>query len=151
MSEVIAFWIVITMTGVLAALAVVIGSVRLKLGKHFTAWDMLLLIGLLLVMPLGGFAGMLSEDPGFYNRQVGAADAVTVQHLTYLNGGFGFSQWVRVDTDQGIYFISAYASVPAKGTIYRVSRERPWGSRPWIFLCASESRQDCWPTRNPDP
>ncbi len=148
MGLIITFWVLVSVAGVLALQGIVIGSVRLKFGKTFTGWDFLLAFALFLVMPLGFIAGALTEAPGFYVREVGAPAPLTVDHLTYFNGPFGSTSRVRVDTSAGVYFLFATAPVPDHGTVYRISRVRPWGSATWVFLCPSLPPVHCWPTTN---
>lgn len=151
MDEVITFWVLTTIAGVLLLQTIVLGGIRLKFGRSFTGWDFLLVIAPIVALQLGLVGALIASGAGFYVDQIGPASPLAVERLTYLSGPFGSGGRVRVDTDQGVYFLSAQVPVPDHGTLYRVSRTRPWGGTSWTFLCPSLPPRGCWPTKRMDP
>lgn len=145
MTTVFEFWLLVISASVLGAVGLIVGGLRLHFGHRYTGWDMLLALTLPIALILGAGADNVTDDPGLYTQNLGPAVPVTVSHLTYLTGVLGRTSRVRVDTDYGVYFLSADVPVPESGEIYRIQRRKPWNDDTRTFLCPTQSATHCWP------
>jgi hypothetical protein len=145
MTTVFEFWLLVASASMLGAVGLLGGGLRLYFGHRYTGWDMLLTMSIPLALIMGAFAGNVADDPGLYTQTVGHIVPVTVSRLTFLTGVLGRTTSVRVDTDRGVYFLSAEAPVPESGTVYRVQRRKSWNSDTRTFLCSTLAARHCWP------
>lgn len=145
MTTVYEFWLLVISASVLGAVGVIVGGLRLRFGHRYTGWDLLLAISIPIAIMMGAIGNSLADDPGVYTQSLGPVVPVTVSHLTFLTGILGRTQSVRVDTDHGVYFLSADTPVPESGTIYRVQRRKTWNTDTRTFLCPTRSTTHCWP------
>lgn len=126
-------------------------ALRLWFAKRPVLWDLGAAWAVVLGMFLGLLAALAWNDPALYVYPVGSPEALSVTHLAYLNGSFGETKRLRVDTTTGVYFVGAVAPLPRHGTVYLITRRRKWGNATREFLCLDRAQKQCWPERKPDP
>ena len=151
MTPVYTFWLITGLAVVLGLGSLVAGILRIVLGNNPRGVDMLWVFGLLGGVICAAVAGDLSDGPGLFTRTLGAPEPATVSHLAFLNGAFGYTDRIRVDTDQGVYLVSADALIPAAGAVYIVRRTKTWNSDERTFLCLKPTASPCWATLRSDP
>lgn len=151
MNPIFTFWLVIGLAVILSLGGLVAGILRILFGEELHGADSLWFFAFLAGILFGAFAYSLSDGPGLYTRQVGSPVAATISHLTFLNGALGSTDWVRVDTDRGVYMLHARALVPASGTIFIVQRKKTWNQDERTFLCLKATPSVCWATVSIDP
>lgn len=151
MTPVYTFWLITALAGVLGLGSLVAGILRIVLGNKPRGVDMLWVFGLLGGMICAAVAGDLSDGPGLNTRTLGAPEPATVSHLTFLNGTFGYTNRLRVDTDHGVYLLDADALIPETGTVYIVHRAKRWNDDQKTFLCLEATASTCWATLRSDP
>lgn len=103
------------------------------------------LVASLFAVMLGFFIDLNWNAAGLYQEAVGNPVRASVTHLTFFTGVTGFTDWVRVDTDQGVFFLTSVAPVPQAGTVYLVTRRKAFGDATRIFICIKPAA-GCWPT-----
>jgi|SRR5579859_7630224 len=130
----------------LAAFGLAAGTIRISLGRRFHLWDGSWVVAALASIVLAAAAADLYPDPTMFTQTSQPPVPITVTHVTYLDGLLGRTDRMRVDTDRGIYFVTADAPIPRSGPVYRAMRERPWGGVTRTFLCLDRQGQACWPT-----
>jgi len=149
MSEVTRFELWIAISASLVVVSVLLPIVQLRYYRH-TEWSPIVWIAATIVLFTGiiGFVPIwasLWDAPEAYTRPVGVPQAVRIDHWAFLPGDIGDLNYVRIDTDHGVYFLNGYSHVPDTGTVYAIKRRKFWGQDTQAFLCLNANRTQCWP------
>lgn len=150
MTPAFTFWFIVGLAVILGFGGLAVGTLRIVFGEKPRGADSMWFFAVLFGLLFGAIAFSDSDSPGLYTRQVGAPLTATVSGLTFLNGMFGGTDRVRVDTDQGVYLLPADALVPARGTIVIVRRAKTWNHDERLFVCLAEASSSCWATLRSD-
>ncbi|HVA55121.1 MAG TPA: hypothetical protein VNI53_04880 [Gammaproteobacteria bacterium] len=148
MSEVTRFEVWFAISASLLVVGVLLPIVQLHYYRH-AEWSPVVWIAAMIVLFAGiiGFAyvGGLWDAPEAYTRAVGVPQVVRIDHWAFLPGDIGDPNYVRIDTDHGVYFLNGYATVPDTGTVYAIERRKFWGPDTQAFLCLNTYLTQCWP------